>query len=200
MYAPVCTVLEIPIPPCRSLCIDAKTGCEELMNRFGFQWPVNLDCDRFPVSDNSGTTLCVGENHTMKEGGPTPTRGGIHLPDGMILFPDEDEKNFKRKNGETGGGNRNIDGAFGSEGGYRDGVAFECPHYFKVPSNFGYRLKFRDNIVEDCGLPCGPQDDPFFGPARRKFSRYLLGIASTICLISTLFTLLTYLTDTTRFR
>jgi len=59
MYAPVCTVLEQPIPPCRLLCIQARRGCEDLMNKFGFQWPENLDCNKFPTEG-----LCVGENRT----------------------------------------------------------------------------------------------------------------------------------------
>ena len=37
VYAPVCTILEDPLPPCRSLCLAAQDGCEELMNKFGFQ-------------------------------------------------------------------------------------------------------------------------------------------------------------------
>uniref|UniRef100_A0A8C7H0G3 Frizzled class receptor 1 n=2 Tax=Oncorhynchus kisutch TaxID=8019 RepID=A0A8C7H0G3_ONCKI len=48
MYAPVCTVLEQALPPCRSLCERARQGCEALMNKFGFQWPDSL--------------LCVGQN------------------------------------------------------------------------------------------------------------------------------------------
>ncbi|PKU27231.1 frizzled-2 [Limosa lapponica baueri] len=39
MYAPVCTVLEQAIPPCRSICERARQGCEALMNKFGFQAP-----------------------------------------------------------------------------------------------------------------------------------------------------------------
>ncbi|OXB64280.1 UNVERIFIED_CONTAM: hypothetical protein H355_002543 [Colinus virginianus] len=49
MYAPVCTVLEQAIPPCRSLCERARQGCEALMNKFGFQWPERLRCENFPV-------------------------------------------------------------------------------------------------------------------------------------------------------
>jgi len=62
MYAPVCTVLEQPIPPCRLLCIQARNGCEDLMNKFGFQWPENLDCNKFPTQG-----LCVGENRTEED-------------------------------------------------------------------------------------------------------------------------------------
>lgn len=68
MYVPVCTVLDDAIPPCRSLCIAARQGCETLMNRFGFQWPDSLDCDKFPVSG-----LCVGENKTEPVGPTQPS-------------------------------------------------------------------------------------------------------------------------------
>ncbi|XP_075894716.1 frizzled-2-like [Nelusetta ayraudi] len=62
MYAPVCTVLEKAIPPCRSLCDRAKLGCEALMNKFGFQWPERLRCENFPVMGDGN--LCVGQNES----------------------------------------------------------------------------------------------------------------------------------------
>ncbi|XP_041672928.1 frizzled-2 [Cheilinus undulatus] len=60
MYAPVCTVLEKAIPPCRSTCERAKQGCEALMNKFGFQWPDRLRCENFPVLGDGH--ICVGQN------------------------------------------------------------------------------------------------------------------------------------------
>ncbi|XP_029998256.1 frizzled-2 [Sphaeramia orbicularis] len=60
MYAPVCTVLEKAIPPCRSICERAKQGCEALMNKFGFQWPERLRCENFPVLGDG--QICVGQN------------------------------------------------------------------------------------------------------------------------------------------
>ncbi|CDQ84740.1 unnamed protein product [Oncorhynchus mykiss] len=57
MYAPVCTVLEQAIPPCRSLCERARQGCEALMNKFGFQWPERLRCENFPV--HGAGEICV---------------------------------------------------------------------------------------------------------------------------------------------
>ncbi|XP_043923597.1 frizzled-1 [Protopterus annectens] len=68
MYAPVCTVLEQALPPCRSLCERARQGCEALMNKFGFQWPETLKCEKFPV--HGAGELCVGQNSTDK-GNPT---------------------------------------------------------------------------------------------------------------------------------
>lgn len=49
VYAPVCTVLNRPIEPCRHLCLSAKNGCVGLMEKFGFHWPEALECDKFVV-------------------------------------------------------------------------------------------------------------------------------------------------------
>ncbi|KAM9310261.1 frizzled-1 [Pholidichthys leucotaenia] len=84
MYAPVCTVLEQALPPCRSLCERARQGCEALMNKFGFQWPDSLACESFPV--HGAGELCVGQNMSdraeAEDGGegeldPNPTK---HVP------------------------------------------------------------------------------------------------------------------------
>ncbi|XP_068179074.1 uncharacterized protein [Antennarius striatus] len=46
VYTPEC-VSGKPRPPCKTLCEQARSGCESLMNRFGFQWPESLRCDAF---------------------------------------------------------------------------------------------------------------------------------------------------------
>ncbi|XP_069770457.1 frizzled-1-like [Narcine bancroftii] len=91
MYAPVCTVLEQAIPPCRSLCERARQGCEALMNKFGFQWPESLRCENFPV--HGSMDLCVGQNKTEK-GSPTldPTQS---LPDVGTIRPRENPSRDK---------------------------------------------------------------------------------------------------------
>uniref|UniRef100_A0A6P7F510 Frizzled-7-like n=1 Tax=Diabrotica virgifera virgifera TaxID=50390 RepID=A0A6P7F510_DIAVI len=58
VYVPVCTILDHALPPCRSLCISARNGCEHVMLNFGFHWPDYLNCDNFPEPDQ----LCVGQN------------------------------------------------------------------------------------------------------------------------------------------
>lgn len=60
MYAPVCTILERPLPPCRSLCESARQ-CEKLMLKFGFPWPPSFECSKFPVAGGVDE-LCVGQN------------------------------------------------------------------------------------------------------------------------------------------
>nr|XP_046180600.1 frizzled-7-A-like [Oncorhynchus gorbuscha] len=83
MYAPVCTVLEQAIPPCRSLCERARQGCEALMNKFGFQWPERLRCENFPI--HGAGEICVGQNTSdtdIATSDPTP-----NLPELMTLPP-----------------------------------------------------------------------------------------------------------------
>ncbi|XP_030013328.1 uncharacterized protein LOC115435202 isoform X1 [Sphaeramia orbicularis] len=46
VYTPEC-VSGRPQPPCRTLCEEARSGCESLMTRFGFTWPESLRCDAF---------------------------------------------------------------------------------------------------------------------------------------------------------
>ncbi|XP_076449318.1 uncharacterized protein LOC143285784 [Babylonia areolata] len=41
------------IGPCRDLCEAAKSGCEPLMRKFGFEWPSSLSCNRFQTPDSS---------------------------------------------------------------------------------------------------------------------------------------------------
>lgn len=79
VYAPVCTVLDKPIPPCRSLCLSARSGCEGLMNKFGFQWPESLECGRYPEA-GSGGELCVGENNTSSGSSPSGGSDGYRNP------------------------------------------------------------------------------------------------------------------------
>lgn len=59
MYAPVCTNFDEALQPCKTLCLSAKKGCEDLMRKFGFQWPDSLACEGFPEGG-----LCFDRNRT----------------------------------------------------------------------------------------------------------------------------------------
>lgn len=177
MYVPVCTVLEDAIPPCRSLCNQARNGCEGLMNKFGFQWPESLHCEQFPISG-----LCVGENNTE----PVDTTQKTPPP-------------YDGSGGSGGGGSGG--GSSGGRPNYSWNTSLqhkaECPKQFSVPLGFEYRLKVGNNILRDCGAPCNKM---FFREEKRDFARMWIGIWSCICLASTLFTVLTFLIDMQRFR
>ncbi|KAJ9577223.1 hypothetical protein L9F63_006197 [Diploptera punctata] len=173
VYAPVCTIIEKALPPCRSLCLSARHGCEGLMNKFGFPWPEELDCAKFP--EFGPDVLCVGENNTNSNGAhvgqldPEPSyipRGGPTFDSIPAKFPPRD-------------------------------YGFVCPVHFKVPKDLHYSLKIGDQIEKNCGAPC---HDMFFSDDERNFARVWVGVWSVLCAASCLFTVLTFLIDTDRFR
>ncbi|XP_032813126.2 frizzled-2-like [Petromyzon marinus] len=182
MYAPVCTVLEKAIPPCRSLCDRARQGCEALMNKFGFQWPERLRCENFPVQGSD--EICVGQNHTDKAGPtalpPTPPGGG-----GGVI-------------GGIGGGAGDFVTIHTRRPPGRT-HPFMCPRVLKVPPYLNAQL-FRER---NCAAPCEPKKPNglmYFSEEELRFSRLWVGIWSVLCCASTLFTVTTYLVDMQRFR
>lgn len=171
MYVPVCTVLPNAIPPCRSLCNQARTGCETLMNKFGFKWPDSLNCEKFPVSG-----LCVGENRTEPQPPITTQRPGRQTTK-KPYDPNQPDIH------------------------YHDTIQInsrDCfPGYLKVPQGFDYKLRIGNTVsFPDCGAPC----HMFWTDDKSDFARKWIGIWAFICLGSTLFTVLTFLIDMTRFR
>lgn len=175
MYAPVCTILDEALPPCKSLCESARRGCEKLMNNFGFLWPENMDCSKFPEPP----VLCVGKNEST----PTET-------------PVNEEVTLPPPNFHPGWGNIPKPFNHGLQQGARN-LGFVCPMQFKVPPQLGYSLKVGDKVEPHCGAPC---DGMFFTEKERKFSRIWIGTWATLCAVSCFFTFLTYLIDTDRFR
>jgi len=168
MYVPVCTVLDEAIPPCRSLCLEARNGCEVLMNRFGFQWPENLECSRFPESG-----LCVGENRSSSDPHTVTTRRPSHgAAVGYSTRPTWTAE-------ET--------------------VSFQCPPPYLVSVSWGYQLRIGKATIDNCGMPCSGEDVMFSGRGY-TYVRYVVLIAAVACLVSTLFTVLTFLIDMHRFR
>lgn len=186
VYAPVCTIIEKAIPPCRSLCESARSGCEELMNSFGFMWPEALDCSKMP--ENDGTELCVGTNETTTRQEPVPVSPPARMP--MAEFQPTWNEGLRPHGGMgVGNGNNFIMGA-------RD-FGFVCPMQFKIPHGLGYSLKVGDKVEPDCGAPC---DGMFFTERQRRFSRVWVGTWAAVCAASCFFTFLTFLIDTDRFR
>ncbi|KAM9817523.1 LOW QUALITY PROTEIN: frizzled-3-like [Neosynchiropus ocellatus] len=70
---------------------------------------------------------------------------------------------------------------------------FWCPRELKIDPELGYTFMGR----EDCSAPCPSM---FFSAREVAVTRYAIGAASVACLSATLFTFLTFLIDTTRFR
>lgn len=176
VYAPVCTILESPIPPCRSLCLSARNGCESLMDKFGFSWPQHLDCALFPEPPQ----MCVGENVTSSTTAPPLIHQEVPYFGSVFHSNFSTNKHFR----------------FDGHPGARD-LGFVCPVQFKVPKGLDYSLKVGNRIEPDCGAPCHSM---FFSETQRRISKIWVGIWAVICTVSCLFTVLTFLIDKERFR
>ena len=70
MYAPKCTSSETHVPPCKELCLNARSKCKAFFRRMrkenGFTWPKEVECKNFPTS---GTAPCYMEPKPT----PSPT-------------------------------------------------------------------------------------------------------------------------------
>lgn len=168
VYAPVCTILDSAIPPCRHLCEAAKQSCDVVIRKFDFPWPPELECSEFPeVSDNN---ICVGDNNTAHE-----SRKRTDTKFRKVDFKSNMERDPTRLH------------------------EFVCPVQFKVPRHLDleYSFKVGNRVEHDCGAPCNGM---FFSKDEKNFSRLWIGIWAVLCALSCLFTVLTFLIDTDRFR
>lgn len=128
LYVPLCTILDHPIPPCRSLCESAR-ACETVMKNFRIDWPENLECSKFP-QDGTGT-LCVGQNNTSDNDAATKT--SFH-PTKVIDSDTRRRNNAPHHSGTGGSGmtSRNF--------------RFVCPLQLKTPADMGYSLKIGGSV------------------------------------------------------
>lgn len=116
VYVPLCTILDHPIPPCRSLCESARL-CETVMRTFDFDWPENLECSKFPEA--GGEEICVSQNATNAS--PSPT--SVHSP--KVI-------NSRKNSNSIVGPHRNI--------------RFVCPVQLKTPPGLGYSLQIGGEV------------------------------------------------------
>ena len=54
--------------PCKTLCEQARSGCESLMNKFGLQWPESLRCEPFTTDSCEDVSLlrCLQELQPLR--------------------------------------------------------------------------------------------------------------------------------------
>lgn len=73
-------------------------------------------------------------------------------------------------------------------------LGFVCPRNFEVIS---YTLHLNGKTYNNCAMPC---DDVYLDKNGTRYVRTTAGILAIICLISTIFTCITFLIDTKRFK
>ncbi|XP_055594144.1 frizzled-like [Uranotaenia lowii] len=190
LYAPVCTILNHPIPPCRSLCESARV-CETIMRTFDFQWPENLECTKFP---EEGKELCVTPNNSS-ESTPMPPNSMHHTTKHHHHQPTRKGSSYGGMGVNSVGMGVGMGGGLGGTG-HRD-LGFICPVQLKAPTIMGYQLTVGGKVTKDCGAPCNSM---FFSENERTVLKYWVGSWAAVCVASCLFTVLTFMIDSSRFR
>lgn len=166
IYVPMCSVLEEPIPPCRSLCESARR-CEDIMRKFEHSWPENLECSKFPTQDEQ---ICFAKNTSGGSdrpmgpsppvggaSGPLPTSGGSYIEGGgMTSIMANAAANGGGGGGRAGSGsgirritignkNHQQQPVSSNNGPFRN-IGFVCPLQLKAPPGMGYQLNIGGKV------------------------------------------------------
>ncbi|XP_063061802.1 frizzled-9b [Engraulis encrasicolus] len=180
LYAPMCTdKVSASIPACRPMCEHARQRCSPIMEKFHFSWPDSLDCSRLPTR-NDPQALCMEapENDTKVE-----SKKG----EGMLPVPPRQRP--------PGGGGGSGGGATGA--GAASGVGGSSPRVLgscQNPEKFQFVEK-----SGSCAPRCSPAVDVFWSRRDKDFAFVWMAVWSTLCFVSTAFTVLTFLLEPHRF-
>ncbi|XP_022190811.2 frizzled-5 [Nilaparvata lugens] len=195
MYAPICIEdYRKPLLACRSVCERARAGCAPLMQKYGFQWPERMACDKLP-SYGDPDNLCMEQNNRT-EFSPAPTsprptrRPGVP---GVVQPPIQQPPRCRP-------GAKNPKNCIPSP---QDSLPSDCDCRCRPPlvpierSSPYYNRSISVGGEPDCGFPC---HGVFFNPEERDFATMWISLWSSLCCVSTLMTLITFLIDTERFK
>lgn len=152
------------------------------MNKFGFRWPETLDCAKFPEA--GGEELCVGETTSDHHDGSTHRPVS---PTGIAGFAIDEFNDYRRFRKPPPPAPANVTRELG----------FSCPVQFQTPPGADYVFRIHGKEHKNCGAPC---DGILFSRDERKSIHVWTGMWALLCVVSTLFTVLTFVIDTSRFR
>lgn len=201
IYTPMCTAeYTKPLPPCRSLCERAKAGCAGILSYYSFTWPDSMQCDQFPEHNNPEGILCMERNLTEAERAQyesiQSTREVSKItPQSRDHQMSKELEGVARSSGASGGNSEalKIPGAWLN-------CSCECRHPLVslLPGNDSLLAQISTLDFPNCALPC--YSIHFQTETDKKFVNFWLWLWSLLCAISTIITMITFLTDSSRFQ
>ncbi|KAJ2944110.1 hypothetical protein O0L34_g18075 [Tuta absoluta] len=179
VYTPICIEdYTKPLPACRSVCERARAGCAPLMQKYGFQWPERMACEKLPRMGDPDN-LCMEETERAHEPEPPrPPPRKIHK-----------EKCKDPKNCESG-----PSASPGEAAGEECACACRPP---MVSVRALHNASATIGGVAGCAMPCR---GAFFTREEKDFAAVWVALWSGLCAASTLMTLTTFLIDSQRFK
>lgn len=180
MYAPICLKdYPKPLPPCRGLCQRARSGCEPIMQQYGFKWPERMECEQFPLFGDP-EILCMDQNKNETN---------QSQPKSSTTKPKHHHKKCNQKNCTDSPGEKRA--------------KQECACQCRVPlvplgkDSPLYNRSVAVGGVANCAHPC---KEIFFNQDEKEFATIWVSLWSGLCAASTLMTLTTFLIETERFK
>lgn len=194
LYMPICIEdYHKPLPVCRSVCERTRADCAPIMQKYSFPWPERMACERFPENQENDV-LCMQPDSYASEK-DTPRSGDIDrtsIGNGRKSSNQKDNKckgkNCKRQSSSS---DRNT-----------GTTAKTCDCTCKPPllpvtiDSALYNTSTTKIVtVENCAIPCR---GAFFTRDEKDFAGVWITLWSSMCFISTLMTLTTFIIDTER--
>ncbi|XP_075978516.1 frizzled 2 [Anticarsia gemmatalis] len=190
VYTPICIEdYQKPLPACRSVCERARAGCAPLMQKYGFQWPERMACERLPRAGDPDQ-LCMEETERAREPPPPPAR---RPPRPAACSDPKNCAGGAAAAPEPAGGGA---GAAGGAGAGASGGA-ECACACRPPLVSARAHNVSAALPPGCALPCR---GAFFTRDEKEFAAVWVALWGGLCAASTLMTLTTFLIDSQRFK
>lgn len=177
VYAPFCGTNSpngsaVVLKPCRNICEHVYDGCIAVFNEFQYQWPEILTCENFPQKSDE---VCFGPDDPLLIEYPTliSPNATITLPTSMITTVLSSTTDSVKP--------------------------VECDN-LRLSTRLSGLPDYTEYELGDhaaCGIPCGGLY--FTETERNKVAPAFVLVLSIFCVISTVFSVTTFLIDRLRF-
>lgn len=190
VFAPLCSKeSDAPIFGCRETCQEAKKGCQPVMQRFGFDWPATLDCNRLPRDNDpearsDPSKLCMSAPRIGASGVNSSDIFKKLLKDNVAL------QNYLKSLGKGGSWSGQLPTVSPS-----GGLNLSLYNWKNCLNNkkFVYLEKFNF-----CAAKCG--ENALFTARDTIFTQIWISVWAILCFILTTLTVCTFAIDTHRFK